>query len=64
MLRVLADEKLISAQIYDISGKCLFSGNSTANTEFKSISLAGLRRGIYIVKLQTKQQSSCLRFIY
>jgi alpha-glucosidase len=64
MLRVLTDEKLISAQVYDISGKCLVSGKSNTDSEFRSISLAGLRSGIYIVKLQTKQQSSCLRFIY
>jgi len=63
-LRVLTDEKLLSAQIYDISGKCVLIGNSNDNTELRSLSLSGLSKGIYIVKFQTKQQASCLRFIY
>jgi alpha-glucosidase len=63
-LRVLTDEKLESAHIYDILGKCLFTENAKNNSEFRSISLSGFPKGIYLVKFQTKQQSSCLRFIY
>ncbi|MDP4239886.1 MAG: glycoside hydrolase family 97 catalytic domain-containing protein [Bacteroidota bacterium] len=62
-LQVLTDEKILSAQIYDISGKSLLT-KSFNNSDFRSISLSGLRKGIYLVKFQTKQQSSCLRFIY
>jgi len=63
-LTFLTDENLLTAQIYDMSGKCLFSEDSKNNNGFSSISLTGLQKGIYLVKFQTKQQSSCLRFIY
>jgi len=63
-LRVLTDEKLVSAQVYDILGKCLFIGNANNTAEFRSINLSGFPKWIYLVKFQTKQQSSCLRFIY
>ena len=64
LLRVVTVEKLLSAQIYDMSGKCLFTGKNGSDNDLRSISLSGFQKGIYLVKFQTKQQSSCLRFIY
>ncbi len=52
------------ARIYDISGNCLVAENYGAEVENTSINISGLNRGTYIVKLQTKQTTSCLKFIY
>lgn len=63
-LRFHTDEKLVSAQVYDILGKCLLTEKANNNTELRSVNLSGLPKGIYIVRFQTKNQSSSQRFIY
>lgn len=63
-LSVITNEKLLSAQLFDTMGKCLLTQKANNNTDLRSISLYGLPRGIYLVRFQTKHQSSCRRFIY
>lgn len=63
-LYIYTDKDIQMAQIYDISGKCLLTENYNNNPELEAISLSGLRNGVYLAKLQTKQGTSFFKFIY
>lgn len=52
------------AQVYDISGNCLVTEKFENDVRKASINISNLNKGTYIVRLQTEQTTSCLKFIY
>ena len=62
-LRINTDKPIVSAQVFDISGKQLLAGNYNNNQTSPSIDISKLKRGHYIVRLQTEQGFICVKFI-
>ncbi|MGB4414650.1 MAG: glycoside hydrolase family 97 catalytic domain-containing protein [Paludibacter sp.] len=62
ILRLFSENQIQSVSIYDILGKCMLNQNFQNDSE--SINISGFKKGVYIAKIQTEENTSSVKFIY
>ncbi|MDR0393810.1 MAG: glycoside hydrolase family 97 catalytic domain-containing protein [Tannerella sp.] len=63
-LHIRTDQILRSVNIYDVSGKCMFSGHYKRPANAEKIRLSGLEKGIYILQIQAEHETDSFKFFY
>jgi alpha-glucosidase len=63
-LHIRTDQRLRCVNLYDVSGKCMFSGHYKCAAGSEKIKLQGLERGVYLLKIQTDYETNGFKFIY
>jgi len=63
-LHINTDKDVNTANIYDVSGKCLLIKVFKSYSKPLTMGLSGLKKGVYVLKLQTNEQIFHSKFIY